>query len=372
MKTDTRYIAGLNALRFFAALFVLCYHLLPSAPLDPSGLTPMFDRGILGVDVFFILSGFILAHVYSERALVAGNYREFLQARIARILPLHLAIMATLIVLVLVSGFFGVGSMTAANFPFSDLPTILTLTHAWTPQGNDVWNAPSWSLSAEWFCYVFFPVFLLAAIPTRERPLFMMAVAVFVYVAAFVAAPVLAGDQMTELTADFGIYRIIPAFFLGAVLRLLMTRHTLSRDVARPLVPVIGFSFLAGLQLGLPDAWLGLLVAALILSISAARLEEGRHWLASRPLHYLGELSFAIYLIHVPVHMVYFNVGQDLLGLWQGELMPWTWFLVELIVIGLVSVMSYHFLEVPARRWVRGWGRTHRQSRLQKEPASPN
>ena len=95
-------LRALTTLRFFAALWVVLYtaweHL--NVGFEPT----LVSKGYLGVEVFFVLSGFILSHVYLEAAGEKRfSYRGFLWARIARVYPLHLA---TLI---------GVGGLAAAD-----------------------------------------------------------------------------------------------------------------------------------------------------------------------------------------------------------------------------------------------------------------
>ena len=122
------------------------------------------------MELFFVLSGFILCHVYlpameGERF----KYGAFLWARIARVYPLHIA---TLV---------GVGALalgaTAAGFridsailSWSSLPANLLMVHAWGLSPEAGWNHPSWSISAEWFAYLTFPLFGWAALSLKNRP----------------------------------------------------------------------------------------------------------------------------------------------------------------------------------------------------------
>ncbi|MBU2270678.1 MAG: acyltransferase family protein, partial [Alphaproteobacteria bacterium] len=88
-------------MRAFLAVGVVLFHY--QLQWDPAlGYSPILERSRLAVDAFFMLSGFILAHVYGP-AFAAGafNYRRFLVARLARLYPLHLAILGGVLIMVL-------------------------------------------------------------------------------------------------------------------------------------------------------------------------------------------------------------------------------------------------------------------------------
>ena len=89
---DAKAIQPLTSLRFFAAMWVVAFHYWPN--LSPV-LPPLVAKGYLGVELFFVLSGFILCHVYLDSVADGGfRYGSFLWARLARIYPLHLATLA--------------------------------------------------------------------------------------------------------------------------------------------------------------------------------------------------------------------------------------------------------------------------------------
>ena len=91
-------LQSLTPLRGIAALWVVLYHyaVIYFPSLHPQTYTQLLGKGYLAVDLFFILSGFVLAHVYREAFTqeVSGNYLKFLFARIARLYPLHLFVLA--------------------------------------------------------------------------------------------------------------------------------------------------------------------------------------------------------------------------------------------------------------------------------------
>src|SRR5262245_36021055 len=154
-------LPALTALRFLAAAAVLNLHLVAHMPADPLGWVDQFWWGTAGVTFFFMLSGFILTYNYHDRfrTLKRRGVRDFYAARFARIWPVHLLAFLLLLPLctdgqlLLSGGYMKVRWKAAAN---------LTLTQSFIP--SEPWhvafNSPSWSLSAEWFFYIAFPLLL--------------------------------------------------------------------------------------------------------------------------------------------------------------------------------------------------------------------
>src|SRR5262245_26486696 len=152
------HIKSLTSLRLIAAIWVLLYHFREHLGLD-LGRIGLVANGYLGVDLFFTLSGFILAHVYlSEVEGGRFGYGGFLKNRIARIYPMHLAALAAMLVLFAGAKAMGVAVGAPEAFKLRDLPQHLFMLHAWGLTQTVGWNFPSWSISAEWAAYLCFPV----------------------------------------------------------------------------------------------------------------------------------------------------------------------------------------------------------------------
>jgi hypothetical protein len=101
-----RYVPPLTGIRALAALLVLGFHMEQQVPTNLFSVLPFFARGDLGVDLFFILSGFIIAHVYlpSLAHLSWGAIQVFFWHRFVRLYPVHLAVLICLLVMVLLAG----------------------------------------------------------------------------------------------------------------------------------------------------------------------------------------------------------------------------------------------------------------------------
>src|SRR5215469_558739 len=163
---------ALTSLRFFAAVHVVLFHMRVIGIL-PGGswwYQNFASIGFVGVNFFFVLSGFILVYTYEGPALNAGN---FWWARFARIYP------AYLLSLLVAAPFFFL-ALHHLDLPFYAWSKVhpvwastltLTLLQAWVPQGALTWNSVCWSLSVEAFFYFVFPLFLLRSRRTSPRAL---------------------------------------------------------------------------------------------------------------------------------------------------------------------------------------------------------
>lgn len=356
-------IRALTSLRFVAAIWVLVYHFRHhlGLALDRFGLVA---KGYLGVDLFFILSGFILAHVYlslwRERRF---NYGSFLWARLARIYPVHLATLAGMIGLWLLAQKAGI-SFEAIAFDPKALPQHVMLIQAWGTTPTDQWNFPSWSISAEWFAYLCFPAAAIFAVVTERRPGLGLAVAVSLFAAMFAVAS-LFGVLFTDMTSHIGALRIIPSFLTGVALCQLGSRVSLSRNLGWiGAGGALAWIILAA-SLGASDIVIWPALGLLIFSLAETSKHGQDNPIGARWLVYLGEASFALYMTHLPVDIVYFH-GLDLVLPRAAIATPWlAWSGVFAVCIP-AAILVHEAIEKPARRWLR-----QRDPFLPKPPAEP-
>lgn len=344
-------LRALTTLRFLAALWVVLFTAWPY--LDVGFVPVAVTKGYLGVEVFFVLSGFILSHVYLEAAgqgRAAGfSYRGFLWARVARVYPLHLVTLAGMIAL-------GVGA-TVAGLTVSEslldwrsLPAHLTLTHAWGLASSAAFNHPSWSISAEWFAYLSFPAFAFAAWRMRERPVLATALAAAGALALYALFEPLAGFSLTEATFRWGALRIVPCFALGCALYLIHRRAPVAH--AGLVALACGAGLLVCASLGLWDPLVVLFAGGLILGLGG--LENARAGVfASKTGVYLGEISYSIYMVCAPVLLLGVNVAARLTGAEDKRLHVIVW-LAVLAAIPVAAALTYHLVERPARKALRG------------------
>ena len=365
--TDGQTIRPLTSLRFFAAAWVVLFHYWPKLHTDIA-LPALLDKGYLGVELFFILSGFILCHVY-RTALEEGRFRygHFLWARLARVYPLHLATLAGMIILGVGAGLLGL-SIDRNILSWESLPANIFLVQAWGFAPAAAFNHPSWSISAEWFAYLSFPVFGWAALALKDRPLVAVGGAVLLMVGLYSAFESLTGFPLTRATIAWGALRIIPCFALGCALHAFWrARPAVSRLLAGLgtgfcLVGVITVSSFSG-----PDALIVPLLGGLILFL--ARLAQtGAKVLEQGPLVYLGEISYSIYMICVPWKIVFVNLASRFLQI-SDERLPLGLWLVFLVSVVPLAACSYHLIENPARARMKLWSDSWDARRRSAVPA---
>lgn len=345
---DAAHVKPLTALRFFAAFWVVLYHYWPNLDV---GFTPaVAAKGYLGVEAFFVLSGFILCHVYLA-GFGEGRFRygDFLWNRLARVYPLHLATLVGVGGMALAGTLAGL-AVDANILSWPSLPANLLLVHAWGLAPVAGWNHASWSISAEWFAYLTFPAFAFVVWRMRNRPAVAVGLAAVFALGVYAVFERLAGFSLTEATFRWGALRIVPCFLLGCALYLVHRRGPI--PFAGPVALVSGLAVLASASLGLWDPITVLCAGGLILglgSLSNARAGV----LGSKVGVYLGEISYSIYMVCAPALLVSTNLAARLTGADDKRFHVIVW-LAVVAAIPVAAVMTYHLVERPARKALRG------------------
>jgi hypothetical protein len=232
-------------LRFVLIGWVVLYHL--DLTLRVTGvlpwLRPVLGVGYLGVDGFFLLSGFALWLGYGSRSLLDfSSFGRFLLRRLAKIWPLHALALLALLAVVGLAQVGGVAIRDPERFRAGDFLLQLFLVNAWETTERHAWNYPSWALSVEWAGYLAFPAALLLF--RRSRTVFLVALAAAA-VAGLFWLTALAGDVGLNHTLHLGLVRFALEFSLGLALGRLATEGWLPR------VPVLAFTLAVPLGLGL-------------------------------------------------------------------------------------------------------------------------
>ncbi|MFD3263825.1 acyltransferase family protein [Phenylobacterium ferrooxidans] len=345
-------LKALTSLRFIAAMWVVSFDYWH----DLTAVTPrLVSKGYLGVELFFVLSGFILSHVYlqgfGERKF---RYADFLWARLARVYPVHLATLLGMGALIAGATLLGVEA-GGKVLVWSSLPAQFTLTQAWGLGLQGGWNHPSWSISAEWFAYLTFPVFAWAAWRLRHRPGVAVLLALVLVAALETGFERFAGFPLTQATIAWGALRIVPCFALGCAVYLLWSAHPIRRPALAIAVAAVSLgTILLALQSGAPDAVAIGLFGGLIFSL-AGLASAGSRLLTAAPLVYLGEVSFAVYMVCIPWQLVFVKAAHRGLGLPDGPLPLPLWLA---LVVGVVpaAMVLHHLVERPARDAMRRHG----------------
>ena len=354
----------LTTVRFWAAAWVVLYDYWP----DLTGGRPIgIAKGYLGVELFFVLSGFILSHVYlrSWEGKRFG-YGAFLWARIARIWPLHVATLVGIGLLGLAATVMGV-EMTHSVLAWDALPANLLLVHAWNLAPRVGWNHASWSISAEWFAYLAFPVFAILSAALAQRPRLATAGALVIVVAGYWAFERVAGFPLTSATTRFGWVRIVPPFAYGCALHLLWRSGFVATVREAKLGLLVGGAGVVTLALlNVPDAAVVAAFGVLILSL-AGLSSTGSTWLTNPIGVYLGEASFALYMIAVPWRLAFGGLVGKLLHLPDGANWPLPVWLALVAGSVPIAMLAHNGVERPARILLRKLAEL-RPARPREEP----
>lgn len=342
-----RHLDALTGIRGIAAWAVVLYHIrLSLLGIFPEPLVAALGKGYLAVDLFFMLSGFVIWYNYAARIVAGGREAAstFLWRRIARVWPLHGAILA---VFVAFAAILAVSGRDASGYPVGELPLHVLLLQNWGFTPRLSWNHPAWSISTEMAAYLLFPALVL--VWRWER----LSSAQLLLLAAGIAAALHAGFAMrgyAGLGGDIthlGLLRCLAEYTMGCLLCQLWQRWRDLRPVG-PLAAAAGLAILAAALLGdLPEtAFVPAAFFAGLLSLAVARGPIAR-LCSSRALVYLGEVSYSTYLAHFLLFILYkiAFVGPSLQLGWLGVCG----------FLGLVlaaSVVLYHGLEKPAQRWL--------------------
>jgi peptidoglycan/LPS O-acetylase OafA/YrhL len=342
-------LPALTGIRGLAAWFVVLYHIrLGAAPHLPAWTDAALSKGYVAVDLFFILSGFVLWLNYSDRLRRDGfkAVPKYLARRAARIWPLHLFILAltVLFALALAAG----GKPGQEHYPWVELPLHILLIHNWGFTGELAWNDPSWSISGEAAAYLLLPLIVIAGDWRRRSPI--AAIAALLLLPVFLAG-VMGWNGATILDDDiprFGLLRAVTEFTMGTIVCALWQ---LWRSRPRALVALAASLVAGSLCLALiasaPETLVVPLLFTGLLLLLVLRANRAGNPLASRPLKYLGEISYSTYLAHFHLYILFKILFVD-----DPANVPPPLIALFLLLTLLASVALYHGVERPAQRWM--------------------
>jgi peptidoglycan/LPS O-acetylase OafA/YrhL len=362
-----RRLPALDGLRALAVLAVLAYHLNFS----------WARGGYLGVDLFFVLSGFLITSLLLEEHEDRGTIRlgAFWGRRARRLLPALFAMVTAVMVFIVLEGRLG-NTGFIAGFDLSSLrreaiATLLYVANWWQIASQHSYfaqfSAPSplqhtWSLAIEEQFYLLWPfvtVGLLAkGLAQRRRT--GAVVSVLIAVASTVLMAVLAIHEKDPSRAYYGTDTRIADLAVGTVLAWVTARRPetppriasfLRAAAPLSLAGLLALMVLAGTPGGIPEAFMfrgGFLLASVLCAVLIADVRREGSVLARgfawRPVVGIGLVSYGVYLWHWPVIVFVTSVSTPLTG--AGLLAA------RLAVIAALTVASYVLVELPVRR---GW-----------------
>lgn len=354
MDTAPRTFDSLTGLRFILALWIAVFHLGDMYDHAGWGSLPIMKAGVARVDLFFVLSGFVLTHVYWARTERDFDFSAFLQARFARLFPLHLLALAILAALVLAANLVGRGEETA-SFTMTGLVGNLLLLQSWGIPGAGNWNFPAWTISAEFTGYLLFPLFLALATCFRSRPLQFLAGTLLFVVATDLIFRAVLGRSLTTSTAELGSIRGATVMLVGVAGRVAFEAIKFSARSGTILAVTGAVIAGAGAWLGISTAVIAAGGVLVIMGLAARDMAGATTFLENPLMVELGKWSYGIFILHVPLYMAMYNLAS-VAGVKLVMDLSTTVVMVSIVV--MVSAFAHHLFEEPARKWIRGMGRT--------------
>jgi peptidoglycan/LPS O-acetylase OafA/YrhL len=360
----TSQLPSLTSLRGLAALWVVLYHFSVQCfpNLDAISYTHLIHKGYLAVDLFFMLSGLVMTHVY-HRAFsesVTRHYRNFLVARIARIYPLHVLILLLFVATAVASQWTpGATIGSIRNIPLQGSESVSAfVANLFMLQGLDAgklsWNYPAWSISVEFMAYLLFPFALPAIWAASDKAKLVLGVFLFALLALLAA---LTNGNFDQWDGPITLLRCLPEFILGTLIycafRRIPRNSWLDGNIAS--FGIVAIIILC-LHIDAPDILITFLFAALVLTavVNTGAFSEIAN---ASPLIWLGEISYSLYLIHGFVQFLATKVLsrfgiQDHADLSIDQSLG-----LMLLMVGICLVsahLTYFGVEIGCRQYVRG------------------
>jgi peptidoglycan/LPS O-acetylase OafA/YrhL len=367
----THRFVALDALRGLCAVFVCLFHFRVNSPVAAS-------RFVLAswqfVDFFFVLSGFVIAANYRDRLRSGMQRRRFLVLRVGRVYPLHVVVLGLFVVTELALAAAhnpGIRAPFDAAHPVAGIPLHLLMLQCVGLLPRLTWNAPAWSIAAEFWAYVGFA--LVVPVAGRRLDAVLVAVVVACPLILLVATP-----WGINVTWDWAIVRCFYGFALGALGwsvwqatgRAPATRPGLWFAVeAATAVAIVAFVIVAG-----PTRWnlLGPPLFAVAVLVFAHERGGLSRVLVTPPLLILGTLSYSIYMVHsfvqarlddvlkllqhrsgIPLTTTILHRGAPVVLAGASPLQGTVLVGVMLVAVVAVSHITYRAVERPGQRWAR-------------------
>jgi len=367
--TSPKRFDVLDSWRVISAILVVLFHFYVFSHLHDLAL---IKHAYLFVDLFFVLSGFVITHGYLEKLRDGYPVDKFIWQRFMRVYPLHAFVLLAYLGLAIMQSSVGESRLFEdPDFSISGLIASVALAHSFGLTDHLVWNRPSWSISGEFISYL---VFALTVVVFRKHCLVMAAV-LLVGSAVWLS---LTDHADMDITYDYGLLRCLYGFFTGVFLYHLYKSWPQSTAFSKrhyaSLFEVVAVGIAVSFVCFAGDnrlSFLSPLVFALCLWVFAFEGGVISNYLKKPAFLWLGRLSYSIYMVHTLVQTFVYKgwsviekiTDQTLrqpvapgleharLGLerWHGDLLT----VVMLAAVVMVSFVTYRLIEKPFYEYAR-------------------
>jgi peptidoglycan/LPS O-acetylase OafA/YrhL len=369
-------IKALSGARALPPLMIVLYHTCTFHQYVPAEavLGPPILKGYLWVEFFFALSGFILIHVYGTRAREFWRgraYVPFLQARLARLYPVHLVTLLSILLLMWTLNALDheayVSIYRGPHAPLNTWSTFIAnlfLVQAWNILPDLTWNSVAWFVSVEFLLCLLFPIYLMLA-----RGGWWSAIGLIVAGTAGLAFLSFTGKHGLDITFHNGIFRGMSAFAIGVGMCVLYGKtKTFGDSLPEWAISLAQAAVLIWLGLGIFDnGWSHTTqdiytVVPMFWLVYVLAFDRGfaARFMQTRTMTKLGEWSYAIYMGQTAwLQLIrFFERGYPsndtlVFGIRFGDLIWWPEpFALLAVCIGWGALLCT-FIEIPANRAVR-------------------
>lgn len=289
-------INNLTGLRFYLAIWVVIYH--QYSLIDIAYLNEILKKGYLAVDFFFVLSGYILTHVYLNYYSQTPDLREikgFIKKRFARVYPVHFFTLVGAILYYLLLNYV---VKPPKELDYFQLIPQLFMLHAWGVIDAVHWNFPSWSISAEWFAYIF--IFPVSWTLYRKAGTLLYVVIAFSFLFAFFQfTNVYFGGRVVS-QMSFSLFRVSAEFLYGTCAYLIFCNFLHFQFSEKYLIILlwIMLTIASLLTAVLPFDYIFIVAIPWILYLLHANRFRLEYLFANKTVLFLGEISYSIYMTH--------------------------------------------------------------------------
>ncbi|WP_263601718.1 acyltransferase family protein [Chryseobacterium sp. PET-29] len=335
-------ISQITFTRFIAAMAIVISHFNKDLFLYKIRfISDIFLRANVGVSYFFILSGFIMIVAYHRKEKI--GYLDFYRNRVARIYPLYI-----------------VGLLLYFFTRYSDVSFYKTFLYlfgiqSWIPGKALILNFPGWSISVEFLFYLIFPWLYNYLYSKGNKSIWIIAVLIWIGTQVFsnlyINSPAYKGPhtESHEFSHYFPLWHI-NEFLIGNIAGLLFVKNRKEKNY--DLAVVVFFIAIILSLIFIPlNFHNGLMAVFFVPVIYLISCNNGliTKFFALKPLEFLGEISYAIYIIHIPVLYIVRSVLWDYFQISESNTLFW----IYMPVLMIVSAGFYQFIEKPMRDYLR-------------------
>lgn len=341
-------ITSLTGLRGVAAWFVVGYHFRDVFAVDLPKVERLFATGFYAVDLFFVLSGFVIylnTQGYFSQFPRRVALRRFYTDRFARIYPLHIFLLICFALNPITLYFFSSSGSIDDRYSLDYFIASVFLVQNWGVFDELKWNIPAWSISSEMFAYLVYPLVYLA-VARLKSAIDCLAALVLVLIFFVVFHLIFDLDSLAADISSFGTARCLFEFLMGVMIAklYLFNAFKFSSKVATPAMLLILPLWWFLSRIGVADfVFVPVMICTLVILLVGSNGPIS-NVLGSRLLCHFGLISYSVYLSHYFV--------KDWVK-FLSESIGYAQFAIYVVMTYLISLILYHFIELPAKFHLR-------------------